>query len=48
MSQALVGIAKKDRVVELDRSMRSSGITLAPGMNICQSDLPLDWYQEEF
>ena len=48
MSKALVGIAKKDRVVELDRSMRSSGITLAPGMNLCQSDLPLDWYQEEF
>ncbi|PIE16039.1 MAG: quinolinate synthetase [Proteobacteria bacterium] len=28
--------------------MRSSGITLAPGMPICQTDLPLDWYQEEF
>ncbi|MCC7110686.1 MAG: quinolinate synthase NadA, partial [Deltaproteobacteria bacterium] len=28
--------------------MRSSGITLAPGMNLCQSDLPLDWYQGEF
>jgi quinolinate synthase len=27
---------------------RSSGIVLAPGMPICQSDLPLDWYQEEF
>ncbi|HTP24046.1 MAG TPA: quinolinate synthase NadA [Anaeromyxobacteraceae bacterium] len=36
------------RVVEVDRSMRSSGILLKPGMNICQTDLPLDWYQEEF
>ncbi|MGM0574706.1 MAG: quinolinate synthase NadA [Myxococcota bacterium] len=28
--------------------MQSSGITLEPGMPICQTDLPLDWYQEEF
>ncbi|TNF26778.1 MAG: quinolinate synthase NadA [Deltaproteobacteria bacterium] len=28
--------------------MRSSGIALTPGMAICQTDLPLDWYQEEF
>lgn len=28
--------------------MQSSGITLRPGMEICQTDLPLDWYQEEF
>ncbi|MEZ6018628.1 MAG: quinolinate synthase NadA [Planctomycetota bacterium] len=26
----------------------SSGIKLEPGMPICQTDLPLDWYQEEF
>ena len=26
----------------------SSGIALQPGMPICQTDLPLDWYQEEF
>lgn len=26
----------------------SSGITLAPEIPICQTDLPLDWYQAEF
>jgi len=26
----------------------SSRITLRPGIELCQSDLPLDWYQEEF
>ena len=26
----------------------SSGIVLVPDMPICQQDLPLDWYQEEF
>jgi len=31
-----------------DRSMGSSGISLTPGMPICQTDLPIDWYQEEF
>jgi quinolinate synthase len=30
------------------RAIRSSGIVLRPGVPICQSDLPLDWYQEEF
>src|SRR3954453_22003206 len=44
---SLVSISKKSRVVEVDRSMRSSGIRLTPGMDICQTDLPLDWYQEE-
>lgn len=44
---SLVSITSK-RVVDVDRSMRSSGILLEPGMNICQTDLPLDWYQEEF
>ncbi|MEC9070960.1 MAG: quinolinate synthase NadA, partial [Myxococcota bacterium] len=28
--------------------MRSSGITITPGVPICQTDLPLGWYQEEF
>ena len=27
--------------------IRSSGLTLVPGIPICQTDLPLDWYQEE-
>src|SRR5688572_9012470 len=27
---------------------RSSGIRIEPGIPICQTDLPLDWYQEEF
>ncbi|NNE42861.1 MAG: hypothetical protein HKN12_01510, partial [Gemmatimonadetes bacterium] len=26
----------------------SSGILIQPDMPICQTDLPLDWYQEEF
>src|SRR5688572_5324151 len=26
----------------------SSGIVLQPEIPICQTDLPLDWYQEEF
>jgi quinolinate synthase len=34
--------------VEHDRSARSSGIVLRPEIPICQTDLPLDWYQEEF
>lgn len=43
----LVSITKKNRALDIDRSMQTSGITLTPGMNICQSDLPLDWYQAE-
>lgn len=39
---------KSRRQLDVDRSMQSSGITLKPGMDICQTDLPLDWYQEEF
>jgi len=35
------------RVSELDQSMRPSGIALTPGMPICQTDLPIDWYQAE-
>ncbi|MEW6743119.1 MAG: quinolinate synthase NadA [Planctomycetota bacterium] len=34
--------------VETDRSIRPSGLQLLPDLPICQSDLPLDWYQEEF
>ena len=30
-----------------DALPRSSGIRLEPGIPICQTDLPLDWYQEE-
>jgi quinolinate synthase len=29
-------------------TIASSGITLRPEIPICQTDLPLDWYQEEF
>ena len=32
----------------VDRLFRSSGLRIEPGMPICQTDLPLDWYQEEF
>ncbi len=31
-----------------ERLFKSSGIRIEPGIPICQSDLPLDWYQEEF
>ncbi len=34
--------------VELDQSIRPSGIRIEPGIELCQTDLPLDWYQEEF
>ena len=34
--------------LELDRSHRSSGITIQPDIPLCQTDLPLAWYQEEF
>ena len=30
------------------QDIRSSGIELQPEIPICQTDLPLDWYQEEF
>jgi quinolinate synthase len=32
----------------VDRSIRSSGIALRPDLPVCQTDLPLDWYQAEF
>jgi quinolinate synthase len=31
-----------------DSSAFSSGLRIIPDMPICQQDLPLDWYQEEF
>ena len=31
-----------------ENTARSSGIVLQPEIPICQTDLPLDWYQEEF
>jgi quinolinate synthase len=34
--------------MQLDQSIRNSGIRLEPDIPICQTDLPLDWYQEEF
>ncbi len=45
--ESLVQI-KSRRHLDVDRSMKTSGIALTPGMEICQTDLPLDWYQEEF
>ena len=36
------------RVITRSEPMRSSGLRLQPQMEICQTDLPLDWYQEEF
>ena len=45
MTSTVARIAARE--VTLDRSVRSSGIVLEPGMPICQTDLPLDWYQEE-
>jgi quinolinate synthase len=32
----------------IDRSIRLSGLQIQPGVPICQGDLPLDRYQEEF
>ncbi len=31
-----------------ERSIRPSGIRIQPDIPLCQTDLPLDWYQEEF
>lgn len=45
--ESLVQI-KSRRHVDVDTSMRSSGIALTPGMDICQTDLPIDWYQDAF
>jgi quinolinate synthase len=36
------------RTVTVDRSLKSSGLLIQPGMPLCQTDLPIDWYQEEF
>jgi quinolinate synthase len=32
----------------VEQLFRKSGLRIEPGMPICQVDLPLDWYQEEF
>ena len=32
----------------VDRSLRSSGIVIRPDLPLCQTELPLDWYQAEF
>ncbi len=32
----------------LSSEVRPTGLTLEAGIPICQTDLPLDWYQEEF
>jgi quinolinate synthase len=45
---SIVSIEKSKRKIDVNSSMRSSGIVLKPGMDICQTDLPLDWYQDEF
>jgi quinolinate synthase len=34
--------------ITTDSSASSSGIRIIPDMPICQQDLPLDWYQDEF
>jgi len=33
---------------DAERTLPSSGITLQPELPLCQTDLPLDWYQAEF
>ena len=33
---------------DISLEQRSTGITLQADIPICQSDLPLDWYQDEF
>ena len=33
---------------DADRALPSSGIALQPELPLCQTDLPLDWYQAEF
>jgi quinolinate synthase len=44
----MAGSQLPQRNLEVDRSMRSSGIVIRPDIALCQTDLPLDWYQEEF
>ena len=34
--------------IDVDKSFSSSGIVIQPDLPICQTDLPLDWYQDEF
>ena len=45
-SSADAGSSRGRRSIE--PIFRSSGIRIEPGIAICQTDLPLDWYQEEF
>lgn len=47
-AQPQVSESSAVRVTTVDRSIRSSGIRLTPGLPICQTDLPLDWYQDAF
>jgi len=37
-----------NRARDISLEQSSTAITLQPDIPICQSDLPLDWYQEEF
>ncbi len=41
-------MAYASRTVTVDKSMKSSGLRIQPKMPLCQTDLPIDWYQEEF
>ena len=34
--------------VDIDESYSPSDLVIQPDIPICQTDLPLDWYQEEF
>ena len=36
------------RATTTDSSAFTSGLRIVPDMQICQQDLPLDWYQDEF
>lgn len=47
MTQTTLAQLHPGRHVEIDQSMQPSGIRLTPGMPICQTDLPIDWYQAE-
>ena len=35
------------RAADLGAAPTPTGLSLAPGIPICQTDLPLDWYQAE-
>src|SRR5688500_10486163 len=42
-----IQLRRSNRALTEDRTMRSSGMVIQPSLPICQTDLPLDWYQEE-